>query len=357
MNVENEIEKIEEEIKNTSYNKHTQAHIGKLKAKLAKLKAEKEKRSEGSGQSIGFGVKKTGDATVLLVGFPSVGKSTIINSLTNAESKTAAYDFTTTGVIPGMLDYKGAKIQILDIPGIIVDAASGKGRGKRVLSMVRSADLIAIVVDDPGQAEGIKGELYKGGFRLDQRRPDVRIAKKETGGLSINIAVKKPRLDRETIKSILAEFKMHNADVLIRENITADMLIDSMMKNRVYVPSLTVLNKIDKMDGIDLKRIGKDVIAISALKGFNIDALREAIWCRLNLVRIYLKRAGKEPDMDEPLIMRSGCTVMDVAEKILRNHSKDLKYARIWGPSARFPEQKVGADHRLKDTDVVELHA
>ena len=89
--MESEIENIIEEIKKTPYHKATQAHIGRLKARLARLRSDKEK-SGGGGKGSGFGVRKSGDATVILVGFPSVGKSTLINRLTNVESKTGAYD-------------------------------------------------------------------------------------------------------------------------------------------------------------------------------------------------------------------------------------------------------------------------
>ncbi len=354
MSNEEEIEKIEEEIRKTPYHKATQAHIGRLKAKLAKLRSGKEEGG-GKGHPAGFAVKKSGDATVLLVGFPSVGKSTLINRLTNAESKTADYDFTTLDVIPGMLEHNGAKIQLLDIPGMIMGASRGKGHGRRILSVVRSADLIVMVVDDIKQLAKVKHELSSAGFRLDQRRPDVRITRKKTGGLSINLAVKRPSLDVATIRSVLGEFKVHNADVLIRENVTVEQLIDSMMTNRVYVPTVTVLNKADRMEGA-----GSDVngaIPISALKGDNLDALREAIWRKLRLVRVYMKRIGHEPDMAEPLIMPNGTTVSVVAEKILKSHSKGLRYARIWGPSARFGGQQVGGRHVLRDMDVVELHA
>lgn len=356
MSTESEIERIEEEIQKTPYHKATQAHIGRLKAKLAKLRSSLDKQS-GKSYGPGFAVKKTGDATVLLVGFPSVGKSTLINSLTNAESKTGDYDFTTLDVIPGMLEYRGARIQVLDIPGMIADASRGKGRGRQILSVVRSADLIIILIDSEGQLGTIERELYGAGFRLNQKPPDVRIVKKETGGLNINIAVKKPKLDRETVKDVLNEFRVHNADVIIRENITPDQLIDSLIKNIVYVPSVVVFNKIDKMDGIGFRKTGREIILISALKNRNLEALKEEIWKKLDLVRIYLKPVGKEPDMREPLIMKKGCTVMDVAGKILRAHSKGLKYARIWGASAKFPGKKVGPAHRLSDGDVVELHA
>ncbi|UCD03470.1 MAG: GTP-binding protein [Candidatus Aenigmatarchaeota archaeon] len=354
MTRQEEIKKIEEELEKTKYNKHTQGHIGMLKAKLAKLRAEVEKGS-GTSYGPGFSVKKSGDATVLLVGFPSVGKSTLLNRLTNADSKTGHYDFTTLDVIPGMMVYKGAKIQILDIPGLIADAAKGTGKGKRVLSALRSADLIIFLLDDVYQLEPMRKELYNGGFRLDRQPPDVKIVKKDTGGLKINIAVRKPILSKASVKRVLGEFRIHNADVLIRENIDEEQLIDSLMKNRAYVPSLVVLNKIDIM--LDFSRVTKDIVKVSAERDENLDDLREAIWKKLGLIRLYMKRIGHDPDMKEPLIMKDGCTVMGVAKKILRGQEKYFKHARIWGPSARFPEQKVGPYHKLRDKDIVELHA
>ena len=147
MGIEEKIKDIEEEIQKTPYNKATSHHIGKLKAKLSKLKEESLQRSSGGHKGQGFHVKKTGDATVVLVGFPSVGKSTLLNEITNAESKVGAYQFTTLDIVPGVMEHKNAKIQIFDIPGIITGASSGKGRGKEILSVVRTADLILIVLD------------------------------------------------------------------------------------------------------------------------------------------------------------------------------------------------------------------
>jgi len=145
--IEEQIKEIEAELARTQYNKKTQHHIGKLKAKLARLKDELEVRRSKGPKSEGYAVRKSGHATVALVGFPSVGKSTLLNMITNATSEVAPYQFTTLTVIPGLLEHRGAKIQFLDMPGLIKDASKGKGRGREVLSVVRSAGLILLMLD------------------------------------------------------------------------------------------------------------------------------------------------------------------------------------------------------------------
>lgn len=112
---------IETEIARTQKNKATEHHLGLLKAKLAKLKSDivAASKSGGGKAGDGFDVTKSGDTRVGLIGFPSVGKSTLLTKLTGTESAAASYEFTTLTCIPGTINYKGSKIQLLDLPGII----------------------------------------------------------------------------------------------------------------------------------------------------------------------------------------------------------------------------------------------
>jgi small GTP-binding protein len=166
--------------------------------------------------------------------------------LTDANSEVGSYEFTTLTVIPGVLEYKGATIQILDVPGLVKGAASGRGRGKEVIAVIRSSDLVLFLLDvfQPLHLSVLREELYEAGIRLDQDPPDVVIKKTDRGGIRISSTVDLD-LDDDVIKSILDEYKIHNATILFRENVTIDQLIDVVSRNRSYVRSMCVVNKVD----------------------------------------------------------------------------------------------------------------
>jgi small GTP-binding protein len=355
MEEENEIRRIEEEIRKTKYNKHTQYHIGRLKAKLARLREElTSRKTEGGGRT--YSIRKSGDATVLLVGFPSVGKSTLLNRITSAESKVGEYDFTTNEVIPGVMFYNSSHIQILDIPGLISGASSGKGRGREILSFVRNADLILIMIDNLKQLDVIERELYDSGFRLNEKTPDVIIKKMDRGGIKVSVSVRLAHIDEAMVKIVLKERGYHNAEILIREDLTFERLLDATFRNRVYLKSIVLYNKVDLLFREQRDLIPEDFIQISSLRGEGIEDLKKRIWDSLGLVRIYLKKIGRLPDMKAPLIMKKGSKVSDVSKRVHKDFAYKLDYARIWGPSAKFPEQKVGKEKVLRDGDIVELH-
>jgi hypothetical protein len=356
--IEEKIREIEEEIRKTPYHKGTEHHIGKLKARIAKLKEEQMERSfRGKGGGSGYAVKKTGDATVVLVGPPSVGKSTLLNQITNADSKVAAYDFTTLNVIPGMLDFRGAKIQIFDVPGIVSGAASGKGRGKEVLSVARGADLILIMVDvkTVGLIPNILKELSEAGVRLNEKKPAVTVVKQLSGGIKVN-ATTNLKLSYETIKALAQEFRLANAEIIIREDISLERLIDALMANRAYLPYLVVVNKTDLGIPKNVMRslLPAEPVLISAEKGENLEELKEKIWGKLDFIRVYLK-SGEAVDKDAPLIIKNGRDLQWILTNVPIRGKENFKSAKVFGPAAKYPGQEVSLAFSPRDESVVQF--
>ena len=220
MSLVQQIAEIEEEMARTQKNKATEKHIGLLKAKLAKLRREilTPKGSKGGGE--GFDVTKAGDTRIGLIGFPSVGKSTLLTKLTGT------------------------------FPGIIEGAKDGKGRGRQIIGTARTCNMIMIVLDAMKPVTHkrlIEKELEGFGIRLNKQPPNIYFKMKDKGGVNLQIMSKNCELDAEIVSSILREYKIHNADITIRCDATVDDLIDVIEGNRVYMPCLYVLNKIDQI--------------------------------------------------------------------------------------------------------------
>ena len=362
MDYQEQIKALEDELRKTKYNKATQGHFAIVKAKIAMLREKQESRvQKKTGKSEhGYSVRKSGDATVLLLGYPSTGKSTLLNKITGANSAVAAYAFTTLSVIPGVLEYKQAKIQILDVPGIVSGAASGRGRGKEVLAVIRNADLVLLVIDAlyPENLQSLQEEAKESGIRMNKVPPEVFIKKKSKGGIQIGKTVPL-EIDDETIRKVLWEFKINNADVLIRSKIGIDDLIDVIESSKKYLPAITCITKADLVAPEQLQKVIKETkadIAVSAETGLNMELLKDLIFKRLNFMRIYLKEPRKEADTQKPLIVIQGVTIKDVCDKLHRDFAGKFKFARVWGPSAKFSGQKLHLSHMLKDGDVLEVH-
>lgn len=379
VNIEEHITELKERLKQTTPNKHTMRAICQMKAQIARLEHERMDRilagiGKSSGSS-GFDVKKAGDSSVALVGFPSCGKSSLMNQLTNANSKVAAYAFTTLDAIPGLMEYKDARIMVIDLPGIIKDASRGKGFGKRVLSAAKTSNLILILLDIWSlphlQYRTIMDELYNTGIRLDRYPPLISLTLLKSGGLALNSTVPLTHLDVGMAREIAREFKVVNAQIIAHQDITAEDLIDFLSGKCVYIPSLVVCNKMDistpEQEKFlkELEAEGREVLRISAKTGLNIDLLREAIFKKLDLIRIYLKPKGSKADLIEPLVIQRDSTIRDVAGKIHRDFIDHFRYAFVQHankkeedklPMVEHRKWKVGLEYVLQDFDVLQIN-
>ncbi len=150
--------------------------------------------------------------------------------------------------IPGMFKLNGAKVQLLDLPGIVEGAKDNKGRGRAIIAVARTCNLILIVLDATRPAMHkiiIEKELEGFGIRLNKEPPKIILRPKEKGGIDIVEKVKQTQMTEQTIKNIMKEYKHINCDIIFEQDCTIDELIDKLDGKRVYIPCIYILNKID----------------------------------------------------------------------------------------------------------------
>jgi ribosome-interacting GTPase 1 len=221
-----------------------------------------------------------------------VGKSSVLQALSEIQIKTGDYPFTTLRPVPALTRVKGVLVQLVEIPGLIGGAADDRGGGRALLGVLRSADAIVFCARagyPPEELQAVRAEL----IRADIHKPAV-------------LAV--TRADEAT-----------------------DMDVDRLAR---AFPDL-------------------EMVRVSVLDPASLDALREAIWGLTGLIRVYLRTNGST--QAEPLALDPGATVADVADSVHHELGASFSAARVWGPSARFEGQRVGREHAVQDTDTVEI--
>jgi len=143
-----------------------------ISRKIALLKKEidkkkKQEKKKGSGASIA--IKKEGVGQVVIVGVANSGKSTLLNKLTGVGAKVASYPFTTTKPEVGMMDYFGAKVQIVELPAIVEGSSTGKASGPELLSVARNADALLVASRNDRERKLVEKELSKAGISLNRK--------------------------------------------------------------------------------------------------------------------------------------------------------------------------------------------
>ena len=339
-----------------------------IKRRLSELRKELEKQRQvkkgGGGPSIA--VKKEGAAQIALVGLPNVGKSSLLRALTNADVDVASYAFTTVQPIPGMMHHRDVQIQLVEVPGLVEGAALGKGMGPQLLSVVRNADAIAIVIDlsrDPiKQMEVLLREFERAGIKVNRRRPRVEVKRTAMGGIVINGA-ENIRGDVSEVMKILRDERIHSAELTVKEPVTLEEIADALDESLVWRRAIIIANKGDAPGSREnyeklLKAYGDrfKIIPVSAKRKIQLDKLKDELYELAGIIRVFTKSPGEEPAYP-PVPLKRGSTVMDLAERIHKDFARNFRYARVWGKSVKFPGQRVGADHVLEDGDVVEIHA
>ena len=237
-------------------------------------------------------VRREGAAQIALVGPPNVGKSSVLQALSEIQIKTGDYPFTTLRPIPALTRIGGVLVQLVEIPGLIEGANEDRGGGRALLGVLRSADAIVYCARAGADAEELRAV-----------RAEVALA--DIDKPAFLAATRADEAPEGAIERLVTEF-----------------------------PDL-------------------DVIPVSVIDEASLDAFREAVWRLTGLIRVRLRTAGATDP--EPLALDPGSTVEDVADWVHHDLAATFTGARVWGPSARFDGQRVGRDHAVTDGDIVEI--
>lgn len=349
--------------------KGTERMCSQVKRQMAQLRDEidkKKKQAKTGGGPSPF-VQKAGAAQVAVIGPTNVGRSSLLRAVTNAQVEVTPYPFGTKQPVPGMLPYEDIQFQLVEIPPIVDGSSEGRADGFQNLSAVRNADSIIIVVDltdDPaGNLLMVQGELNASRILTSKPEGEVNIQRRGVGrDIQFIWEGKLAGCTREEVVALLNEFRIRSALVRIRGSVTIDNVEDAIFGNAVYRPTLVFANKADlgaDPGTIEQLRMAADpleVLVISAEKTPNLaTTIGNRLFKLLEIARIYTKEPGEEPAR-EPVVVRRGITVGELARTIHNDFYRNFKYARIWGPSAKFPNEKVGLDRVLEDGTVIQLY-
>ncbi len=301
------IARLEEMISTVPKHKGTDKLRADLRRRLSKLKSSAQARKKVSRHESAYQIDKEGAGQVAIIGPANVGKSALITALTNAEPEVADYPYTTRSPIPGMMMVGNVQIQLIDTPPLDRDFVEPE-----LLDLIRRVDVLLLVVDlQTYPVEQLEGTIS-----------------------------------------------------LLREHRIAPCRFERRydeQERMTFKPILVVANKGDDQESEELLEIVCEMLdedwsclMVSAKTGRNLEDLRWAIFKALNIVRVYSKPPGEEPDLNAPFVLKEGATVEEFAGKIHRDFYHSLKSARIWGTGV-FDGQMVGRDHQLHDGDIVEL--
>lgn len=279
-----------------------------LRKRISKLKtAPQIKKGLGKRESA-FHIDKEGAGQVVVVGTANVGKSALVARLTNANPDVADFPHTTWNPLPGMVPVGNIQIQLVDTPPLNKEYMEPE-----MLDLIRRSDLILLVVDlqtDPVQ-------------------------------------------------------QLEDSIALLEEHRIVPRRLQNRYPDRhglTFVPFLVLANKNDDDDSQENFEIFRELleddwpmVSASVATGRNLEQLKDALVERLNIIRVYSKAPGKEPDFKAPFTLKKGGTVADLAAKVHKDFVDKLRIARVWG-TAVFDGQMVQRDHVLQDGDIVELH-
>ncbi len=321
-----------------------------FKQRLAKLRLLQEKQSAKKGGGSALTIKKEGAAQVALISVQGAGKSLLLSKLTNAKPTISQmqHGFSANRIELGILDYKGVRIQMIELPAIY-DKFAYSNPGPMYFSIIRNVDMILLILDltkdIKQQMRTIDTEFEKAQIKLNRQRPPI-IAKRMAGGGINFLGKEKLKANMEEVMILLREKGVRNTEIEFQEDTTIEDLEEALNESIAYKKALIIFNKSDIVNNKN---------GISALTGEGVGHLRDKLWDNLGLIKVFTKTPGKDKDWP-PVALKRGDTIRSMAEVIHKDFYRRFRFARVWGKGAKFDGQTVGLDHKLADEDIVEFH-
>jgi hypothetical protein len=307
---EEELECLQVMLRELPKHKGTDKLNAELKQKISKARKDLQQGKAAGKRAGGLRIPRQGAGRAVLIGAPNTGKSQLLASLTRATPEIAPYPFSTREPIPGMMPWEDVMVQLIDTPPITREVLDPSTQG-----LIRGAELVLLLVD----------------LASDDAIDDVQ-------GVVDHLNQTQTRLAKESY-------------------------VDERDVGLVFTQTFLVPNKVDAPEAAARREMLHEFCSfqfpefvISAQHGHGLETLRDAIYRAMNVVRVYTKLpTDKGPDYDRPYTIRSGGTLLEVAEMIHKDFASKLKNARVWG-SHVHDGTHVKGDYIVHDRDVIELH-
>lgn len=330
-----------------------------VKKRIASLKVELgERRRGGKAGGAAWSIERGGAAAqIAILGLTNAGKSSLLAALTNAKPEVSPRPYSTREPIPGTMLMEDLRIQLIEAPALIPGAPNVV-----TLNLAKRADGLILVVDASSnpryQMEAILEELSKVKIAIEKPKSKIDIERRGLGGLQIAVFGELVDCSVEDVKKLLLTYGVRKGTVKIWGRASLKDVEDGILEvSNEYKPAVVVLNKIDLAAPGELPSFGAPTVQVSCLLGRGLNAIGPTLVKTLGIIRVYTKEPGEKEASKEPVILKEGDTVADLARKIHSELYKNFKYARVWGPSSNYPGEKVGEAHALKDGDIVEIRA
>jgi ribosome-interacting GTPase 1 len=304
---EEKIELLEEMMRVVPKHKGTDHLRADLRRKLSKLKDAGDARKKSGRQTSVFHIDKEGAGQIAIVGPTNTGKSAFVKAVTNASPEVTNSPFTTWQPTPGMMPIENFQVQLIDTPALDRDFLEPE-----LLDLLRRVDMLLILVD-------------------------LQAAPFEQLEATVAILVENRIIPIDRLEAYPDDRRWYAKPILVAVNKCDD---------EAHLEDFQVFCELLEGDW--------SCIPCSAQTGFGFDGLKQAIFDRLDIIRVYSKAPGREADRKSPFVLAAGSTVEEFAAEVHQDFVAKLKSARLWG-SSDFDGQMVSRDYVLKEGDIVEL--